>query len=94
MKRIIFTATIAAIAALLCLPSFTLDAKKEKKGKTEYIYPGPEGWNEVEPERYGYDSEKFEEARKLLIEKSRVTGGVVIGGGEMIFRYGDIEEHS
>lgn len=94
MKRIICTFTIAAIAALLCLPSFNLDAKKEKKGKTEHIYPGPEGWNEVEPEKYGFDSEKFEEARKLLIEKSRVTGVVVICGGEMIFKYGDIEELS
>ena len=95
MKRIIRTFTIAAVAASLCIPALNAEAKKQqKKNQTEHIYPGPEGWNEVEPEKYGYDSEKFEEARKLLIEKSRVTGVVVICGGEMIFRYGDIEELS
>ncbi len=95
MKRLSYILAMLILAGII-MPASDLNAarKPKKNAAQEYIYPGPDGWNEAEPEKYGFDSEKFEEARTVFIEESRVTGVVAICGGEMIFQYGDIEELS
>jgi len=96
MTRKFKSIILALSAVLICVPVTDVYAAKKKKSKAkkEYIYPGPEGWNEVDPEKYGFDKEKIKEVRRIFTEETRVTGVVAICGGEMIFKYGDIEELS
>lgn len=44
--------------------------------------------------KIGYESKKFTEIRKFIIEKMYTTGLVVVVDGKILFEYGDIEELS
>lgn len=52
------------------------------------------GWEFSNPAKHGYDSAKLEEAHKYIVDSMNTTGLVVVVGGEIIFRYGNIEQVS
>ena len=54
-------------------------------------YPG-ENWEEVAPETMGYSSAKLEELRKYIQENLTTTSMMIIVGGKVIFKMGDLEE--
>jgi CubicO group peptidase (beta-lactamase class C family) len=53
------------------------------------IYPSPD-WTKVSPEKYGYDADKLEQARKYVVDNMNTTGLMVVVGGESIFEYGSL----
>jgi len=48
------------------------------------------GWNRAAPAKHGFDAEKFEEARRFVIDSMRTTGLMIAVGGESIFEYGSL----
>ncbi|MBE0676766.1 MAG: serine hydrolase [Bacteroidales bacterium] len=61
--------------------------------EAQQIYPG-KSWKTALPEKYGYDAEKLQEARKYIIDSMKTTGLVVVVGGEIILSYGSIDRVS
>lgn len=53
-------------------------------------YPGTE-WNKVEPEDHYYDSDRFKQIKKFIIDSMNTTGMMVVVGGDVIFEYGNTE---
>jgi len=51
-------------------------------------------WEICKPEKYGYDSAKLEIAHKYIVDSMNTTGLVVVVSGEIIFKYGNIEQVS
>lgn len=82
-------------ALLILLAALTAGAKKPAKKAVPAIYPTREaGWTAVDPEKYGFDSEKFKAVRKYIIDHTNATGVEVIVGGEEIFQYGAVSRLS
>lgn len=52
------------------------------------------GWEVSKPEKYGYHSVKLEIAHKYIVDSMNTTGLFVVVSGEVIFKYGNIEQLS
>lgn len=57
------------------------------------VYPDQQ-WNVAEPEDHGFDKLKLDRVRRYVIDSLHTTGMMIIVGGDVIFKYGNIEQVS
>ena len=86
MKRYRFI--LLAFAAFLAAQSCAFARQ------SEFVFPGRTWERHESPEDAGYSSEKLRELSEYVIENMNTTGLVVVVGGKIVFRYGDVEELS
>jgi len=61
---------------------------------TDYVFPDS-NWEQIEkPDTLGWNIEKLIELEQFIINKTNITGLVIINKGRMLFSYGDIKELS
>lgn len=57
------------------------------------VYPDQQ-WHAAEPEDHGFDKLKLDRVRRYVIDSLHTTGMMIIVGGDVIFKYGNIEQVS
>lgn len=57
--------------------------------------PAQDSWQyHPAPETSGWDADKVQQYNRYIIDSTAVTGLVIVQDGQIVFRYGDIEENS
>lgn len=80
------------ILIILLLLSKHLNAQSQNV--TDYVYPAS-CWKQIEkPDTIGWNIEKLIELEQYVINKTNITGLVIVNKGKMLFGFGDIKELS
>ncbi len=88
LRRINLLLLMVFIVLAACLQTWCVSDKQKK-----HVYPG-ETWEPIlKAESVGYSSEKFKPLTDYL-KTIKTTGLMVIVGGKVLFKYGDVKELS
>lgn len=79
---------------LIILFFLSKNLNSQTQNVTDYVYPDS-SWKQIEkPDTLGWNIEKLIELEQYVINKTSITGLVIVNKGKMLFGFGDIKELS
>ena len=79
---------------LIILLLLSKNLNSQTQNVTDYVYRDS-SWKQIEkPDTLGWNIEKLIELEQYVINKTSITGLVIVNKGKMLFGFGDIKELS